>query len=153
MCLPSLLSSGALQPVSVPCDTSKCRIPKKKKRNITELFPAFFPWLSNPPFTIFFQETHHFPMVFLWFSYGFPMVFCGLDCGPPTHGVSHRPRGKPDRNRPIPTAPSRPFSGPRGEPVPAPPSAVAAPTSAVPDRRPWPKKHVTGENVPVYIDN
>ena len=35
-----------------------------------------------------------------------------------------------DRHRPTP--PSQPFSGPRGEPVPAPPFAVAAPTSAVP---------------------
>ena len=42
------------------------------------------------------------------------------------------PGENPGRPTSTEAAPSQPFSGPRGEPVPAPPSAVAAPTSAVP---------------------
>ena len=71
MCLPSLLSSGALQPVSVPCDTSKCRIPKKQKHHRI----------------ISCIKKHGFPT-----QHGFPTL---LLPSAGNHGVSHRTRGKP----------------------------------------------------------
>ena len=38
------------------------------------VFPMVFP-MGLPTINLAIEKNHHFPMVFLWFSYGFRMVF------------------------------------------------------------------------------
>ena len=92
-------------------------------------------WTSSYGFPMIFNGFHHFPMVFLWFSHAFPMIFQPRRSSP---GFSPWPPSRaprcPWRCPPPPPGPGRTSSA---SDSPRAPSAWRRPW-----RPPWPTRHV-----------